>query len=108
MIKKYLRRFWKKEEALEKEISKELVAEEKRLVKFWKKGSGKVIVISGVVILFLLSIVAARYLCWKKVVLPAGTNLKLGFIGDFEYGYKNKIGNKPTKKAPEALVSPGA
>ena len=45
----------------------------------------------------------AGYFYWNNVILKSETSLKIGFTADWEYGYKNKVGNKPTNKAPEAL-----
>ena len=38
---------------------------------------------------------------WNKI--NTETDLKFGFVTDFEYGYKNNIGNKLPKEAPNAL-----
>lgn len=39
----------------------------------------------------------------RLTVYELGSTLKLGFVTDFEYGYKKKIGNKLTSRAPEEL-----
>jgi hypothetical protein len=51
--------------------------------------------------LFVMALIGYSYI--NKIVSSAETSLKFGFVGDFEYGYKDNVGNKPTNKAPEAL-----
>ncbi|HOW60223.1 MAG TPA: metallophosphoesterase [Candidatus Moranbacteria bacterium] len=63
----------------------------------------KVIFLSTILIVFFAILALSGYLLWTKVILAAETSLKFGFVADFEYGYRNKVGNKLTNKAPEAL-----
>lgn len=102
-LRKFFKRFSKKEAVLEKEIVEQVKAEEKKAEKFFKKNGKKIGIFAGIIFFLCVAMAGASYLYWNNVVLKAGANLKFGFIGDFEYGYKEKIGNKPTKKAPEAL-----
>lgn len=72
-----------------------------------KSNSQKTLKIIGiffsVILVLAVALYAGGYWYWNEVLLKSETSLKFGFIGDFEYGYKKKIGNKPTNKAPEAL-----
>ncbi|MFA6973556.1 MAG: metallophosphoesterase [Parcubacteria group bacterium] len=74
-----------------------------KLGNFFKQHDKKIGIFAGIILLLCVVMAGAGYWYWNKVVLAAETNLKIGFTADWEYGYKNKIGNKPTNKAPEAM-----
>ena len=102
-LRKFFKRFSKKEAVLEKEIMEEVRTEEKKVKKFFLKNGKKIGIFFGIILLLHMVVAGIGYWYWNKVILAAESNLKIGFTADWEYGYKNKIGNKPTNKAPEAM-----
>jgi hypothetical protein len=52
-------------------------------------------------VIFLLALLVGYISC--KIIPETQIKLKFGFVTDFEYGYKDNVGNKPTNKALEAL-----
>ena len=67
-----------------------------------EKGRSKAKVLFLLAIIFFLLAGLSVYLGWKKIRL-ADTELKIGFITDWEYGYKKDIGDKLTNQAPVEL-----
>ncbi|MFZ2193124.1 MAG: metallophosphoesterase [Candidatus Moraniibacteriota bacterium] len=120
-MKKYFKRFFKKEtKIITKKKDKETVAEDNITEKKSEEKPSEEILINKkvtrkprkhnwlyIVIAVLFFIIAglglASYFYWNNVILKSETSLKIGFTADWEYGYKNNVGNKPTNKAPEAL-----
>lgn len=72
-----------------------------------KMPSGKIIKVTlwimGGLVVVLMLLAGGGYWYAKKMVTGADTSLRFGFVTDFEYGYKDNVGNKLSNRAPEEL-----
>lgn len=59
----------------------------------------KILIVLSIIFLLVGGSFFGIYLHYRKVIINSWTNLKIGFVTDFEYANRKKIGNKLPKQA---------
>lgn len=72
-------------------------------VAFVYKYKKKVVIVLAIFLCFMVTILTSGIYFGLKTITNSQSDLRFGAVGDFEYGYRENVGNKLTRLAPVEL-----